>query len=148
MFSRSVLCKSCTRSRIARLSPSSSGHVTLARRDDPFGTGFHKPGSAGGIGALIPIAGEKLPCGLMNWMFTESGTEPCWKCRSGGVTPLGGVVRLELSLDDRHVIHLELPSDQIRDLELTPDERPVFVVPRMINIFDVRETHVPGGPHL
>ena len=75
----------------------------------------------------------------MTWMFTESGTERlAGRRRSGGSRRWAVWFGLRLSLDDRHVIHLELPSDQIRDLELTPDE-PVFVVPRMINIFDVQK---------
>jgi sulfate transport system ATP-binding protein len=65
----------------------------------------------------------------------ERNGAPCWKARIERVTPLGGLVRLELSIDDDHVIHLELPGDQSRDLNPVRGDS-VFVVPRLINVFD------------
>jgi sulfate transport system ATP-binding protein len=68
----------------------------------------------------------------------ERNGAPCWRARIQRVTPLGGVARLELTVDDRHVIHLELPGDQLRDLNVIPGD-PVFVIPRLINVFDVQK---------
>jgi len=65
----------------------------------------------------------------------ERNGQPCWKARVKRVTPLGGVVRLELSIDDHHGINLELPSDQSFDLNPTHGDA-VFVIPRQINVFD------------
>ena len=44
-------------------------------------------------------------------------------------------MRLELMIDEDHLIHLELPGDQSRDLNLAHGD-PVFVIPRLINVFD------------
>jgi sulfate transport system ATP-binding protein len=62
---------------------------------------------------------------------------PCWPARILRVTPLGGVLRLELSIDDDHRIHLELPTDPLLDLDYRRGET-VFVVPRLLNVFDPR----------
>jgi sulfate transport system ATP-binding protein len=68
----------------------------------------------------------------------EQNGAPCWKAQIHRVTPLGGAVRLELSLDDHHVIHLELPADQMRALNLDRGHL-VFVTPRLINLFDPQQ---------
>jgi len=62
---------------------------------------------------------------------------PCWSARVERVTPLGGAVRLELSINADHRIHLELPSDQSLDLNFAAGDS-VFVTPRHINVFDAR----------
>jgi sulfate transport system ATP-binding protein len=62
---------------------------------------------------------------------------PCWPARVERVTPLGGVVRMELAIDDDHRVHLELPSDQTHDLALSRGDM-VYVVPRLVNVFDPR----------
>ena len=63
--------------------------------------------------------------------------QPCWPARVLRVTPLGGVVRLELSIDDDQHIHLELPTDPLLDLDYRRGET-VFVVPKLLNVFDPR----------
>ena len=68
----------------------------------------------------------------------ERNGQPCWKARVERVTPLGGVVRLELSIDNRHGINLELPSDQSLDLNPAHGDT-VFVIPRQVNVFDPQE---------
>jgi sulfate transport system ATP-binding protein len=65
----------------------------------------------------------------------ERNGHPCWPARVERVTPLGGVVRMELSIDDDHHIHLELPSDQTTDLTVSRGDL-LYVVPRLINVFD------------
>ena len=60
---------------------------------------------------------------------------PSWEAKVERVTPLGGVIRLELSIDPDHVIHLELLSDPTTDLDLRRGET-VFVTPRNLNVFD------------
>jgi sulfate transport system ATP-binding protein len=65
----------------------------------------------------------------------ERNGRPCWKARIERVTPLGSVLRLDLTIDLEHAIHLELPSDSTVDHGLTRGDT-VFVVPRLINVFD------------
>jgi sulfate transport system ATP-binding protein len=65
----------------------------------------------------------------------ERNGRPCWPARVERVTPLGGVVRMELSVGDDHHIHLELPSDQTMDLTVSRGDL-LYVVPRLINVFD------------
>ncbi len=67
----------------------------------------------------------------------ESNGRPCWGARVEKITPLGGVARMELSIDGDHQIHLELASDLAIDLDLEPGDR-VFVTPRNMNVFDSR----------
>jgi sulfate transport system ATP-binding protein len=68
---------------------------------------------------------------------------PCWRARVERVTPLGGVVRLELSINDAHRVHLELLSDQSLDLDFARGDT-VFVTPRHVNVFDAqRHTFYP-----
>ena len=62
---------------------------------------------------------------------------PCWPARVLRVTPLGGVLRLELSIDDDHRIHMELPTEPLLDLDYRRGDT-VFVVPRLLNVFDPR----------
>jgi sulfate transport system ATP-binding protein len=64
---------------------------------------------------------------------------PCWGARVERVTPLGGVLRLELSIGDNHRVHLELLSDPSLDLNFARGET-VFITPRNLNVFDAR-TH-------
>ena len=67
----------------------------------------------------------------------ERNGRPCWGARVDRITPLGGVVRMELSIDDNHRIHLELTSDPSLDIDFSPGDR-VYVTPRHMNVFDVR----------
>jgi sulfate/thiosulfate transport system ATP-binding protein len=60
---------------------------------------------------------------------------PSWNARIERVTPLGGAVRVELSIDADHRLQIELPSDQNNNLELSRGDT-VFVTPRHINVFD------------
>ncbi|MFO0890643.1 MAG: sulfate ABC transporter ATP-binding protein [Isosphaeraceae bacterium] len=65
----------------------------------------------------------------------ERNGRPCWPARVERVTPLGGVVRMELAVDDDNRIHLELPGDQTPSPDVTRGDL-VYVVPRLINVFD------------
>jgi sulfate transport system ATP-binding protein len=69
---------------------------------------------------------------------SERNGRPCWNARVERVTPLGSVVRLELSIDQEHRIHLELPSDSTLEIGLARGDS-VFVAPRLINVFDPNE---------
>jgi sulfate transport system ATP-binding protein len=60
---------------------------------------------------------------------------PCWRARVDRVTPLGGVMRLELSIDEHHGLNLEMPSDRMPSFNLSQGDL-VFVIPRQINVFD------------
>jgi sulfate transport system ATP-binding protein len=65
----------------------------------------------------------------------ERNGRPCWSARVERVTPLGGVLRLELSISDHHRVHIELLSDQTLDLYFGRGET-VFITPRNLNVFD------------
>jgi sulfate/thiosulfate transport system ATP-binding protein len=67
----------------------------------------------------------------------ERNGRPCWRARVERLTPLGGVVRMELSINGDHRIQLELISDQSLDLEFAPGDT-VFVTPRHMNVFDAQ----------
>ncbi len=59
---------------------------------------------------------------------------PCWAARVERLTPLGGAVRLELSIDREHRLQLELSSDPGGDLDFSPGET-VYVTPRHMNLY-------------
>ncbi|MGO9811290.1 MAG: sulfate/molybdate ABC transporter ATP-binding protein [Isosphaeraceae bacterium] len=67
----------------------------------------------------------------------ERNGRPCWRARVERLTPLGGVVRIDLSISGDHRIQLELISDQSLDLEFAPGDT-VFVTPRHMNVFDAQ----------
>ncbi len=67
----------------------------------------------------------------------ERNGRPCWGAQIERITPLGAVVRMELSIDSDHQIHLELTSDPSLDLDFAPGDR-VFVTPRHMNVFDAQ----------
>jgi sulfate/thiosulfate transport system ATP-binding protein len=67
----------------------------------------------------------------------ERNGRPCWGARIERITPLGAIVRMELSIDGDHQIHLELTSDPSLDLHFAPGDR-VFVTPRHMNVFDAQ----------
>jgi sulfate transport system ATP-binding protein len=65
----------------------------------------------------------------------ERNGRPCWAARVERVTPLGGVVRMELAIDEHHRLHLELHGDQTPNPEVGRGDL-VYVTPRLINVFD------------
>ncbi len=67
----------------------------------------------------------------------ERNGRPCWRARVERLTPLGGVVRMDLSINGDHRIQLELISDESLDLEFAPGDT-VFVTPRHMNVFDAQ----------
>jgi len=67
----------------------------------------------------------------------ERNGRPCWGARVERLTPLGGVVRMELSIKGDHRIQLELISDPSLDLNFAPGDT-VFVTPRHLNVFDAQ----------
>ncbi len=70
-------------------------------------------------------------------ILRKQGDHPCWTARVERLTPLGGTVRVGLSIDPAHRIHIELPNDQAEELELSQGEA-VLVAPRHVNVFDPR----------
>ena len=70
-------------------------------------------------------------------ILREQGDHPCWTARVERLTPLGGIVRVGLSIDPAHWIHIELPNDEAEELELSKGEE-VLLAPRHVNVFDPR----------
>ncbi|HKM56607.1 MAG TPA: sulfate ABC transporter ATP-binding protein [Isosphaeraceae bacterium] len=68
-------------------------------------------------------------------ILRKQDDHPCWNARVERLTPLGGIVRVGLSIDPAHRIHIELPNDQAEELELSQGEE-VLVAPRHLNVFD------------
>jgi sulfate transport system ATP-binding protein len=102
--------------------------IQLAEGEDASFPGL---GLADGSSAQIYVRPHDLD------VRRERNGRPCWSARVERVTPLGGVVRMELAIDDDHRIHLELPSDQTPEPGVARGDM-VHVVPRLINVFDPR----------
>jgi sulfate transport system ATP-binding protein len=68
-------------------------------------------------------------------ILREQNGHPGWNARIEQLTPLGGVVRVGLSIDPAHRIHMELPNRQAEILELSQGQA-VLVAPRHVNVFD------------
>jgi sulfate transport system ATP-binding protein len=67
---------------------------------------------------------------------------PCWGAQLERLTPLGGIVRLDVTIGDGTRLHLELPRERHRELELKPGET-VFLAPRSLTRIGAnREPHV------
>ena len=76
-------------------------------------------------------------CDRTTWRSSASGTAGPAGARVERLTSLGGVVRIDLSINGDHRIQLELISDQSLDLEFAPGDT-VFVTPRHMNVFDAQ----------
>jgi sulfate/thiosulfate transport system ATP-binding protein len=68
-------------------------------------------------------------------ILRKQDDHPCWNARVERLTPLGGIVRVGLSIDPAHRIHIELSNEQAEELELSKGEA-VLVAPRHVNVFD------------
>jgi sulfate transport system ATP-binding protein len=68
----------------------------------------------------------------------ERNGRPCWTALVERVTPLGSVVRIELSIDNHHHVHLELLSDQSLGNGFDRGDT-VYVTPRHLNVFDAEK---------
>ncbi len=59
----------------------------------------------------------------------EPNTRPCWRGRIERLTPLGGIVRIDLSINSDERLQIDLPRDQQLALSLVQGDD-VFVSPR------------------
>ena len=108
----------------------------LPARDDPAPRSRPGPRLAIGPRPLRRSPRPRSTSAPTTWTSSrERNGRPCWQARVERVTPLGGVVRIELAIDDDHRIHLELPSDQTPELSVVRGDL-LYVVPRLINVFD------------
>ncbi len=65
----------------------------------------------------------------------ESNGRPAWTARLRRLTPLGGLVRLELNLHDGTNLLVQLTHERCRELNLA-DGDDLYVVPRNWKVFD------------
>ena len=61
--------------------------------------------------------------------------KPYWPAVIERITPLGGVVRLDLKIAPDHPLHIELPSNRSTGVGFTAGDE-VYVTPRHLNIYD------------
>ena len=66
---------------------------------------------------------------------------PAWPARIRRLTPLGGLVRLDLTLLDGTVLNVQLTRDRCLELTLA-DGEDVFVTPKDLKVFDESKTFV------
>jgi len=80
-------------------------------------------------------------------VFAARDGKPYWPARVERITPLGGVVRLDLRIAPEHPLYIEVPRDRSNGVGFaTGDE--VYVCPRHINIYDrVRGSFDPVDVH-
>ncbi len=64
----------------------------------------------------------------------ERNGRPAWTARVARLTPLGGLVRLDLALHDGTSLHVQLTREHCRTLGLVGGEN-VFVSPRDVKVF-------------
>ena len=76
-------------------------------------------------------------------VFREGDGRPGWFANLRRLTPLGGLVRLELRLHDGTDLLVQLTRERGQELDLAEGDD-VFVVPKNWKVFrDTRESHVP-----
>jgi sulfate transport system ATP-binding protein len=68
-------------------------------------------------------------------VHAERNGKPYWNARVDRVTPLGGVLRLDLRIDRGEALQIELPHDQSVDVGFARGDE-VYVTPRHLNIYD------------
>jgi len=64
----------------------------------------------------------------------ERNGRPAWSARIHRLTPLGGLVRLDLTLLDGTILHVQLTRERCLALGLTGGEN-VYVSPRDLKVF-------------
>ena len=70
-----------------------------------------------------------------------TGTGRGWPGRIRRLTPLGGLVRLDLDLDNGTALHVQLTRDRCVGLNLAVGQS-VYVIPKDIKVFVKDEIHV------
>lgn len=68
-------------------------------------------------------------------VFASRNGKPYWPARVERITPLGGLVRLDLRIDVDHALQIEVPHDQSIGVGFVPGDE-VYVTPRHLNVFD------------
>jgi sulfate transport system ATP-binding protein len=71
----------------------------------------------------------------------DPGDRPAWSARVGSLTPLGGLVRLELTLEDGTLLHVLLTREDCQSLRVVPGEQ-VFAIPTNLKLFSSSKIHV------
>jgi sulfate/thiosulfate transport system ATP-binding protein len=66
---------------------------------------------------------------------------PSWPARVSRLTPLGGLVRLDLVLSDGMSLHVQITRERFRELELAHGDD-VFVAPRDMKVFHEKKAFV------
>ncbi|HEV3167432.1 MAG TPA: TOBE-like domain-containing protein [Isosphaeraceae bacterium] len=64
----------------------------------------------------------------------ERNGRPAWAARITRLVPMGGLVRLDMTLLDGTSLHVQLPRDRCLELSLAHGED-VFVTPKDLKIF-------------
>ncbi|WP_373926500.1 sulfate/molybdate ABC transporter ATP-binding protein [Paludisphaera borealis] len=99
-----------------------------------------KPGKGGvGLAALLEVPPSEHAEAYVRPhdldVHSERNGKPYWTARVDRITPLGGILRLDLQIDPAHPLQIELPCDQSVEVGFTPGDE-VYVTPRHLNIYD------------
>ncbi|MDR3635550.1 MAG: TOBE-like domain-containing protein [Isosphaeraceae bacterium] len=89
------------------------------------------------LSVSIPGAGEQASIYVRPHDFDitrERNGRPAWTARIRRLTPLGGLVRLDLDLLDGTSLHVQLTRERSLELNLA-DGEDVFVTPRDLKFF-------------
>jgi len=68
-------------------------------------------------------------------VFAERNGKPYWPARVERITPLGGLIRLDLRIGVEHALQIEVPHDQAIGVGFAPGDE-VYVTPRHLNVYD------------
>jgi sulfate transport system ATP-binding protein len=95
----------------------------------------------------VPIPGGNGPSGLVYVrphdfeISRQHNGRPAWSARISRLTPLGGLVRLDLTLLDGTILHAQLTRERCLQLALNQGED-VFVTPKDLKIFQTAKQYV------
>jgi sulfate transport system ATP-binding protein len=108
----------------------SSGRATFADSGDPLALpNGHKDG---------PISLYIRPHDLD--LTHQADAEPAWSGRIGRITPLGGFVRVEVSLADDTVMRAHIARERFNELLLSTGQ-PIYLIPKEVKVFVDHEPH-------
>jgi len=68
-------------------------------------------------------------------VFAERDGKPYWPARIERITPLGGLIRLDLKIDPDHPLQIELPHNPSSGVGFSAGDE-VYVSPRHLNVYD------------
>ncbi|WP_076350927.1 sulfate ABC transporter ATP-binding protein [Paludisphaera borealis] len=99
-----------------------------------------KPGKGGvGLAALLEVPPSEQAEAYVRPhdldVHSERNGKPYWTARVDRITPLGGILRLDLQIDADHPLQIELPCDQSVEVGFARGDE-VYVTPRHLNIYD------------